>query len=165
MPQTPSNTETMGAPSGADRGLLYLWAVSSVLGAISLIATTFGTVTWAQALGMMELNRFPSLPVPELIAFGAMTIVSILTTTLALRRDTFSGHLRQIMMGGSAAALMGYGLFLAYMGPLSKVTGGHSIPAVGEQAPDFAIVDPTGRTWRLSDFRRDVLLVFYRAHW
>lgn len=39
-------------------------------------------------------------------------------------------------------------------------------PAVGDAAPDFALNDSQGRTVRLSDaLGKNVVLVFYRAHW
>jgi 4-amino-4-deoxy-L-arabinose transferase-like glycosyltransferase len=39
-------------------------------------------------------------------------------------------------------------------------------PVVGAPAPDFALVDQSGRTARLEDFRgAPLLLVFYRGHW
>ena len=39
-------------------------------------------------------------------------------------------------------------------------------PTLGAPAPDFALVDQSGKTVRLSDLRgAPVLLVFYRGHW
>ena len=39
-------------------------------------------------------------------------------------------------------------------------------PAVGAPAPEFALVDQSGATVRLADFRgAPLLLVFYRGHW
>jgi len=39
-------------------------------------------------------------------------------------------------------------------------------PAVGAPAPAFALVDQSGRTVGLNDFRgAPLLLVFYRGHW
>jgi AhpC/TSA family len=39
-------------------------------------------------------------------------------------------------------------------------------PGIGTTAPDFALLDQSGKTLRLSDFRgAPLLLVFYRGHW
>lgn len=37
---------------------------------------------------------------------------------------------------------------------------------IGDQAPDFEIAGPDGKTLRLADHRgRSVVLLFYRGHW
>ena len=44
----------------------------------------------------------------------------------------------------------------------------HRAPAIGQQAPAFALPDTNGRTVALADLLRGsngVLLVFYRGHW
>ena len=40
-------------------------------------------------------------------------------------------------------------------------------PDVGDEAPDFTLLDTAGVPRRLADFaaERDVVLVFYRGHW
>jgi hypothetical protein len=56
-------------------------------------------------------------------------------------------------------------LFAAFLYVLLAVPGA-SGPVVGRPAPDFALLDQTGKTVRLADFRGSPLvLVFYRGHW
>jgi len=57
------------------------------------------------------------------------------------------------------------GLFAAVLYVVTAVPAATG-PALGAPAPDFALVDQSGKTVRLSDLRgAPVLLVFYRGHW
>jgi len=57
------------------------------------------------------------------------------------------------------------GLFAAVLYVVTVVPAATG-PTLGAPAPDFALVDQSGKTVRLSDLRgAPVLLVFYRGHW
>jgi len=80
----------------------------------------------------------------------------------ALRRAAPGTWIPRLVLGVNAALTA---LFAAFLYVMTSVPGA-SGPTVGAAAPDFALVDQTGRTVRLADFRGSpLLLVFYRGHW
>jgi len=148
--------------------LLNTWALSTLCGSISLVAYLLGSVTFTRIAAInlqTNLMDFSRNPLVLSIVFGVMTAISLAITIGVRNNPLFQGSLRKVMTSGTVTAVIGLSLYGLYVGPLSTMNRAEGVPQVGEQAPDFEITDPTGRTWRLSDFRSDVLVVFYRAFW
>lgn len=101
----------------------------------------------------------------------AFTTVLVLGCVVSLAMVL--GHSRHLfpqpvllkMRIGSAAGTLGLLFYSFYVYSFSALPPAHNAPEVGEQAPDFAVIDPEGRTWALSEFKGDVLVFFYRGHW
>ena len=68
----------------------------------------------------------------------------------------------RVLLGLNASLAALFAAFLYVMLSVPAASG----PAIGAAAPDFALVDQSGKTTRLADFRGSpLLLVFYRGHW
>jgi hypothetical protein len=80
----------------------------------------------------------------------------------AVQRAAPGSWMPRILLGVNATLAALFAAFLYVMLSVPGVSG----PTIGKAAPDFALVDQTGRTVRLADFRGSpLLLVFYRGHW
>lgn len=69
---------------------------------------------------------------------------------------------------GLALALVNAGVAAGFAWLLYGITALPPVPglAVGAPAPNFALIDPQGKTVGLADLRgAPALLVFYRGHW
>jgi cytochrome oxidase Cu insertion factor (SCO1/SenC/PrrC family) len=81
---------------------------------------------------------------------------------VAVRRTAPGAWTPRVLLGVNASLAALFATFLYVMLSVPGASG----PTVGAAAPDFALVDQTGRTVRLTDFRGSpLLLVFYRGHW
>jgi hypothetical protein len=148
--------------------LLNVWALATLNGAISLIICLVGSATFTRLMAVNSMTDhmvFNEQPWKLSLFFTLSTITSLAITVAVNNSPPFQGALRRVMISGSAVAVLGLSLYGLYVGPLSTMQAAEGVPEVGEQAPDFAITDPTDRTWRLSDFHGDILLVFYRGYW
>ena len=148
--------------------LLNLWAIATLGATISLTVYLVGSTTLTKLHAMkMQTSEmhFQEQPWKLSIAFGLMVLISVAITVAVKHMPPFQGSLRKVMITGSVTSILGFALYGLYVGPLSTMQRAQDVPEVGEQAPDFAITDPDGRTWRLSDFHSDILLVFYRGYW
>jgi len=148
--------------------LLNVWALTTLSGGISLIIYVGGSATFTRLMAANSLTNhmvFNEQPWKLSIFFALSTLISLAITIAVKNSPPFQGALRRVMISGSTVAVLGLSLYGFYVGPLSTMERVEGVPDVGEQAPDFAITDPTDRTWRLSDFHGDVLLVFYRGYW
>ncbi len=110
-------------------------------------------------------SQFPitrDVPWVNLILFA----VAIALLVIGFRRAT-----RKILAGIVAA--LGIGVFLffgfAILIATKQIPSAAGAPRVGQKAPDFALVDTSGKTVTLSQLLssspRGVLLIFYRGHW
>jgi hypothetical protein len=81
---------------------------------------------------------------------------------LAVRRAAPGAWMPRVLLGLNASLAALFAAFLYVMLSVPAASG----PAIGAAAPDFALVDQSGKTTRLADFRGSpLLLVFYRGHW
>jgi hypothetical protein len=80
----------------------------------------------------------------------------------AVRRAAPGAWTPRVLLGVNTSLAAMFAAFLYVMLSVPAARG----PAIGAAAPDFALVDQTGKTVRLSDYRGSpLLLVFYRGHW
>ena len=125
-----------------------------VIGVVSYFVVVLHFAAWLPGV------RNDALPNLALVAIG------LLLSFVGVRRAAappVAG--RRLAFGLAAINLLLAGAFvwmLYGMSALPAVAG----PTLGAPAPDFALVDQTGRTLRLADFHgHPLLLVFYRGHW
>jgi len=97
---------------------------------------------------------------------GAVTNWLVVVLGLALAVVALVRARRRLVPGllvGLTAIVAGSFAAMLYVATALPVRAG---PTVGTPAPDFALVDQSGTTVRLADFRgAPLLLVFYRGHW
>jgi len=80
----------------------------------------------------------------------------------AVRRAAPGAWMPRLLLGVNASLAVLFAAFLYVMLSVPAAGG----PSIGAAAPDFALVDQTGKTVRLADYRGSpLLLVFYRGHW
>ena len=108
--------------------------------------------------------RSPRNPT-RLQRFWAAGCVMSLTIVLGQRQATLSSTRLEEDAHGQRCWNAGTLFYSFYVYSFSSLPPAPNAPKVGEQAPDFAVVDPEGRNWALSEFRGDVLVFFYRGHW
>jgi uncharacterized membrane protein (UPF0136 family) len=131
------------------------------LAAIGLLVTLAGILGYFLVVyrvgAWLPRVRNDALVIWAIVAVGLVLLVRAVARAPRGRR-VVPGVL--LGMGGiltGAFALLLYG-FTA----VPPATG----PAIGRPAPAFALLDQTGKTVRLEDFRgTPLLLVFYRGHW
>lgn len=120
-------------------------------GVIGYFVVVFRLAAWLPSV------RNDALPSWILVAVGlALTIGA--TVRAAPGRRIVPGLLvgLDVFVAAAFAAIL-------YVVPVVPAVDG---PPVGVAAPDFALVDQTGKPVRLADFRgAPLLLVFYRGHW
>jgi hypothetical protein len=84
-------------------------------------------------------------------------------STLATIRATRGRRLAPGILLGVNLVLAAAFVAILYVVPVVPEAHG---PAIGAAAPDFALLDQTGKPVRLADFRgKPLLLVFYRGFW
>ena len=111
-----------------------------------------------------SLAQISEEPHPFTAVLAASCLMS-LAIVLGRSRHLFPRPVLGKMRMGSAAGLLGLLFYSFYVYSFSALPPAPNAPEVGEQAPDFSVVDPEGRTWALSEFKGDVLVFFYRGHW
>jgi cytochrome oxidase Cu insertion factor (SCO1/SenC/PrrC family) len=114
----------------------------------------FAVVLGVPALVPYVRNR--AVPNWALVAMGL--VVSI----LAVGRAGTGAWMSRALLGLNVVVSALFALFLYVFLAVPGARG----PAVGASAPDWSLVDQTGQTVRLADFRgAPLVLVFYRGHW
>ena len=145
-------------PTLSDRLKLWLWTFATLVSSTSaLVYLTLST--------RPELAPMTERPWGFTVLFWASVLAS--TGIWAAASGRAWRHVRPLMHGGVVAGWLVTGFYTFYVYHLSQtLSPAAGAVEVGELAPDFAVTDPTGRTWTLSEFRgRTVLLVFYRGDW
>ena len=95
--------------------------------------------------------------VPSWILIALGLALSVLGLVRAQRRV-----LPGLLLGISVGVAVAFGAVLYVVTAVPPAAG----PRLGAPAPAFALVDQSGKTVRLEDFRGGpLLLVFYRGHW
>jgi hypothetical protein len=95
--------------------------------------------------------------IPNWLLIGLGLAVSALAVVRARRRI-----LPALLLGLNVLLAAGFAAILYVVSVVPPASG----PPIGAPAPSFALVDQSGRTVRLEDFRgAPLLLVFYRGHW
>jgi len=103
------------------------------------------------------LPRLRNAAVPNWIVVALGLALAVLALVRARRR-----LVPGLLVGLTAVVAAAFAAML-YVATALPVRAG---PTVGAPAPDFALVDQSGATVRLADFRgAPLLLVFYRGHW
>jgi peptidoglycan/LPS O-acetylase OafA/YrhL len=120
-----------------------------VLGVVGYFVVVFRFGAWLPSI------RNDAVPNLILVALGVgLSALAVLRTTRRL--------VPGLLLGLNVAVAA---LFLAILYVISAVPPAAG-PPLGAPAPGFALVDQSGKTVRLEDFRgAPVLLVFYRGHW
>ena len=96
--------------------------------------------------------------VPSWILVATGLVLSI----LAVRRTGAGAWTSRVLLGVNVALSALFAAFLYVVLAVPAASG----PAVGAPAPDWTLVDQTGKSVRLADFRgAPLVLVFYRGHW
>jgi AhpC/TSA family protein len=148
MAQSVSGTKAQAPRSGAPR----LAAAGLALGAVGVVGyfvVVFRFGAWLPSV------RNDAIPNWILVALGLG--LSILAAFRAERRVVPG-----LLLGLNLAMTAAFAAIL-YVIPIVPPAAG---PPLGAPAPAFALVDQSGKTVRLEDFRgAPVLLVFYRGHW
>lgn len=132
---------------------------SALLAAMGLALGVAGVV--AYFVVVLRLGAWlPSVrndAIPNWILVGLGLALSALAFVRAGRR-----LLPGILLGLNVAVAAAFFAMLYVVSVVSPASG----PPIGAPAPAFALVDQSGRTVRLEDFRgAPLLLVFYRGHW
>ncbi len=145
-------------PTLADRLRLWLWCVLTFLSAGSAFL-------YLPMSAEAEFEQLSEHPEPLTLLFWVCTLAS--TALWATASGRAWRAVRPVMKTGVVAGWLMTGFYSFYVYHLSSTLDpGDRAAEVGELAPDFAVTDPRGRTWTLSEFRgRTVLLVFYRGDW
>lgn len=127
-------------------------AVAGLLLVLAGVIGYFAIVTHAVWLPSVRNNAAPNW---ILIALGVGLSV------LAMRRAP-GFWMPRVVLGVN---LVLAGLFAAMIYVMFEVPAATG-PAIGAPAPDFALLDQSGKTVQLAALRgAPVLLVFYRGHW
>ena len=95
--------------------------------------------------------------IPNWVMIAAGLVLSALALARAQRR-----LLPGILLGLNGALTAWFAFVLYVFSAVPPAVG----PSISAPAPSFALVDQSGKTVRLEDFRGSpLLLVFYRGHW
>ena len=139
---------------------LLPWAWGSFFGAVALPA-------YLSASTRLELEQWSEDPTLWTLVVVCSACVALGVAVRVWGEPSWR-PLRQIVLSGAVAAVLGVGAYGWYVYWFSSATlaSGADAPEVGTQAPLFSIEDPAGRTFALEDqLGSTVLLVFYRGHW
>jgi hypothetical protein len=147
QPMVGNRAAANGASRG--RGLAFLALLLVVAGIVGYFFVVFHLAA-----------RLPSVrnyAVPNWLLVSAGLWLAI----VAVRRAR-SARLAKVLLGVDLVLAALFAAMLYVLPVVPRASG----PAVGAPAPDFALLDQTGRNVRLADLRgTPVLLVFYRGHW
>ena len=133
----------------AFRGLALASLLLVLTGVIGYFIVVFRAAAWLPSV------RNDALPNWLLVAVGVGLSV------LAMRRAP-TARTPKVLLGVNVV-LAGLFATILYVIPIVPAATG---PALGAPAPDFALLDQSGKRVQLSDLRgAPVLLVFYRGHW
>jgi hypothetical protein len=121
----------------------------------------------------LPMSTFPALealsedPTPITIILGGCVGICVAILVASERRPAFVQELRDVLLVGTLAAVLGFTAYGTYVYAFSQTLAvASSAPQLGDTAPDFSVTDPEGRTFALSQHRdTPVLLVFYRGQW
>jgi hypothetical protein len=139
------------ASNGARARRLAVGGVALVLaGVLGYFVVVFRLAAW--------LPSVRNDAVPNWIIVSAGVVLSL----IAVVRGAPGQRTPAVLLGVNVGLVVLFAVVL-YVVPVVPAASG---PAVGAAAPDFALVDHTGKTVRLADYRgAPLLLVFYRGHW
>ena len=136
------------APQGF-RGLAVVSLLLVLAGVIGYFVVVFRFAAWLPSV------RNDAVPNWILVALGLGLAI------LAIRRAP-TARTPKVLLGVDLVLAVLFAAILYVIPVVPAATG----PALGAPAPDFALLDQSGNTVRLSDLRgAPVLLVFYRGHW
>ena len=145
-------TERSAMPSSAARRarlLACLGLASTLVGVVGYFVLVLRYGAW--------LPRIRNDAIPNWILVALGLVLAVRAVRVADRRLVPALLLAlNVVVAGAFAAM----LYVASVVPPAPG------PKVGAPAPAFALVDQSGRTVRLEDFRgAPLVLVFYRGHW
>ncbi len=144
MPAERATTHT-----STGRGLAVLGLLLVLAGVVGYFVVVFRLAAWWPSVRNAALPNW------------LLVIAGVALAVLAVRRAS-SGRTAKVLLGVDLALAA---LFAAILYVVPAVPGA-SGPAIGAPAPDFALLDQSGKTVRLADLRgAPALLVFYRGHW
>jgi hypothetical protein len=137
------------------------WAALAGLGLGCLGLIGYFVVVFFFAARLPEV-RNTAAPNWVLIGVGlALSAVGVARTVA--RPMEYTGRRAALALAVSNVVLAGAFGWVLYGVPVVPAATG---PDLGAPAPDFALMDQSGRSVRLADFRgAPLLLVFYRGHW
>ena len=138
---------------------MILWVVFSLCPTIGLIVYFNLSISVHPSLAQISEEPHTLTAWLGLCSLGSL---GILIGGKALKIPSAIRKKRAI---GTGTAVVGFLAFTGYVYSLSVLPPAPNAPEVGEQAPDFTVVDPEGRDWTLSELKGDVLVFFYRGHW
>ncbi len=131
------------------RGLAVVSLLLVLAGVIGYFVVVFRFAAWLPSV------RNDAVPNWILVALGLGLAI------LAIRRAP-TARTPKVLLGVDVVLAVLFAAMLYVIPVVPAATG----PALGASAPDFALLDQSGNTVRLSDLRgAPVLLVFYRGHW
>ena len=146
-------------PSAKARTLAILWFLGSLLPTVGPMV--YLALSSSAHPFLAQVSEEPHKLTAVLAAGCLMSLAIVLSGS----KQHFPRPVLRKMRMGSAAGMLGLLFYSFYVYSFSSLPPAPNAPEVGEQAPDFAVVDPEGRNWTLSEFRGDVLVFFYRGHW
>lgn len=152
-------TPDLPMPSPKARFAAVLWLIASLLPTVGLMV--YLSLSSSAQPNLAQISEEPHL-FTALLAGGSLLSLAVVT---GRSRLFFPSSVLTKMRIGSAAGLVGFFLYSFYVYSFSALPPAPLAPKVGDQAPDFAVTDPDGRTWTLSELKGDVLVFFYRGHW
>lgn len=133
----------------------FPWLLGGTLVSWAAMVTYFVVVPWWPDL------RDSGTPSVVLAAFGVLAVIVGFFRSLVARRYRIVRWALLVLALLPAAFLPYYIHVLSYDLPRSD-----GVLAIGAAAPDFRLMDASGREVRLSDVRaRWRVLIFFRGHW
>lgn len=145
----PDVSEMKDAPRPSPLALGATGLALGVVGVVGYFVVALRLGAWLPSV------RNDAIPNWIVVALGLA--LSALAVVRARRRA-----LPALLLGLNVAVAAAFSAILYVVPAMPPASG----PPIGAPAPAFALVDQSGRTVRLEDFRgAPLLLVFYRGHW
>lgn len=146
-------------PTSRVRLSAILWLVGSLLSTVGLMV--YLTLSSRAESRLAQLSEEPHPFTAILIGSSVIGLAIV----MGPGREHFPKWVLRRMRIGTAAGIAGLLSYSFYVYSFSALPPAPDAPLVGDRAPDFAVTDPDGRVWALSEFKGDVLVFFYRGHW
>src|ERR1041385_8660197 len=121
--------------------------------------------------------RFPAtrnVPWVNLLLFGVVAVLVAVGVRRAFAADATRGRKIAAVTGATLSVLVFAFVVFAIFIFARELPASHGAPQVGQRAPEFQLVDTTGKSVALSELLtspingqapKGVLLVFYRGYW